>query len=133
MLQCVVLNTGGPGWCERFTELDHKVFDGSNASRFLANGSHHCPNGEQKETDAAKKYRLALLGKMEETPKKQPQQPENQSGQVVTLAWYDCCWQRSMPYLHHQLIVDAVTPTVAAIMAETNRLTLILPERTGLS
>jgi len=73
------------------------------------------------------------FAEIEENPKKQPQQSGNLCSRVVNRAWYDCCSKKSMPYLHHQLIVDAVTPTVAAIMAETNRLTLILPERTGLS
>ena len=43
---------------------------------------------------------------------------------------------RRMPYLHRHLIyqiADAVTPTVAAIMAETKRLTKILPERIELA
>lgn len=35
-----------------------------------------------------------------------------------------------MPYLQHRDNVNAVIPAVAAIMAETKRPTLILPERT---
>jgi hypothetical protein len=56
------------------------------------------------------------------------------NGTIAIVVWP--MLKGGMPYLHRHLIyrmADAVTPTVAAIMAETNRLTSILPERTGLA